>query len=150
MNKIIFTLLMLAMLVVSCGGLGGPQSSPEAVADAYLDAIMAGDCEKAATYVPADERWFTVGIYCGPELTSVEDKRVLYASPDEVLVRDHWTNPSWTEITYVGVITLCNYTSEITYSEWNITVEELSGKWYVRRFSPQPGGSDINYQASCD
>jgi hypothetical protein len=53
-----FFIILLATLLTSCsgGGVGGPQSSPEAVVQAYFEALVADDCDKAISYVVPHRR----------------------------------------------------------------------------------------------
>jgi hypothetical protein len=57
--------VMLFTMLSGCGG-GGPHSSPENVAKAWLKAVAAGDCGKAASYYAPNHR-NRIQNDCGPE-----------------------------------------------------------------------------------
>lgn len=127
--------LILLWFVVSCsgGGIGGSQSDPKAVANAYLESIMAGDCNKAANYVAADNRSSLIDGYCGPEIeywdTIISSVRI-----DDVIVRDDTWGYGWKDVTYIGEIQFHRAGSDLINTAWDLSLEEIDGKWYVRVF----------------
>jgi len=133
--EVVLLAFMLGYLVAACGGglLGGPHSSPESVARAYVEAIASGDCQKAESYISPDLRdTFSIQCYCGADPLA----RTTSARIDEVVVRQQ----AW-----VTIVTLLGEFVRMVRMEWQTTpneqiltelyvhVEELSGKWYVSR-----------------
>lgn len=121
-----------AALVTPTPPMPQAQSSPEAVARAFMEAIAAGECEEAGRYMSPDARRDRE-VHCG-ECTG--GYCFVGQQVDEVLVRPLGAPSSWSgnsearEVVLVG-----RFDTDVTWMRTqetvSIEVEPLEGKWYV-------------------
>lgn len=133
MKKHILTCLLVIMITlftVRCSG-----SNPESVARAYLNALLANDCNKAGTYVAPDIRTSSTNDYtrfCGTDAYN----EIVSMRIDETVIRD-W-NPLFgsggKKVTFIGEITISypHSDSERQYETWSVYLEQLNDGWYVK------------------
>ena len=130
--------LCIPLLCASCevgenhGNLqGGPYSKPDEVVRAYVDAILANDCERAESLVVPDRR-DTGRHRILQECANEEAPFLVSASIEDILIEE------WDGVTTVTLsgdfytdlgpqIRRKAYHGEIVFS-----AEELDGKWYVK------------------
>ena len=118
------TILLAATALAVLSGCGGPQSSPENVARAFVEAVVDGDCDAADTYTSPDLR---PSDYC-------LHREITYARIDEVIVRE--TSHSRAIATLLGSFTLETgglFGGTYTRDRLSFRLEILDGKWYVLR-----------------
>jgi hypothetical protein len=120
------SLFLLSVLVlVALAGCGGPQSSPESVVQAWIQAaVVEGDCQKAATYY-APFRKDDVWRHCGEQATFRLVRVEIY---DMIAERDPF-RPGITLVTVKGVIER-KQLGEVWHKTNTFETEQIDGKWY--------------------
>lgn len=100
-------------LVVACGG---PQSSPERVARAWITAQLEGNCEKAKSLMAPDKRDLILD-RCGSR--AYGEYQISAAQIDDVVIRDD-------RVVFVGRFK----TGSGEHDELECMVEKLDGNWF--------------------
>jgi hypothetical protein len=120
------SLFLLSVLVlVALAGCGGPQSSPESVVKAWIQAaVVEGNCEKAATYY-APFRANDVWNHCGEEATF----RLVRVEIDNIIVEPDPFRPDVTLVTVEGVVER-KQLGEPWHKSNTFETEKIDGKWY--------------------
>ena len=128
--KILGIAILLVIIGLACGVTGGiSQDDPEAVVRAYVDAILADDCEKAESLIAPDRR-IEKSRRIQQECTN-DFAYLVSASIDDVLVRDIDTN--YKKVTLLGefIRYVGSAGGQRNYDKIDYTIENLEGKWYV-------------------
>ena len=111
-------------LLGACGG--GPQSSPEAVARAWMEAVVDGRCDTVAAYMAADHQ-YEAKVSCGQSAGA----QFTEARIDNAVVRPYPADTSRKLIVFVGTFQYGNEYGMRRFGEVQCDVEKLAGKWYV-------------------
>ena len=119
-NVCIALLVVIALPILS--GCSGPHSSPENVVKAWVEAVAAGDCEKAASYYAPDSR-HEIESECGPSAIYP----IVRVRIDEVVVRPSSFDPNIARVTIVGEI---EHRGMGTNDSWEFSAEKIDGDWY--------------------
>ncbi len=110
---------------------GGPYSKMDEVVRAYVDAILANDCERAESLVVPDRR--DTGRHRILQECANEEAPFLVSASVEDIMIEEWDG--FTSVTLFGdfytdlgaKVRRHAYNGEIVFS-----TEEVDGKWYVR------------------
>ena len=111
-----------------------PHSSPEAVARAWLNAVVAGDCDKAKGYISPDED----GFFCGGD----DSERIVAAAIDQIDADPTDSPLAEYRVTFYGTFVLHLHPMSGSPDEMDklhpvekerigLAVKEIDGKYYV-------------------
>ena len=99
----------------------GPQTDPETLVIAWLDASQNNLCTVLTKYTSPD-RSVIIPNYCGA---------VDFYEIDAVSVKEVADRPNQKEVTIQGVLEFTLDGESHTRSKWSFLVEEIGGKWFV-------------------
>ena len=126
-KNLCLALLATTALAILCG-CGGVQSGPEKVARAYIEAIVAGDCDKAAGYMFPGTR-DEITRYCGSPIFMVVSARI-----DDVVVRK--TDLYTYHVALMGSFEVYDWMFGASTSTYcSVMVEKLGGEYYTHGVS---------------
>lgn len=114
--------LLAATALVILSGCGGPHSGPENVVRAWVEAVAAGDCQKAASYYAPDRR-DDIEYECGPNAIYP----IVRVRIDEIVTRPPSFSPNVSRVTITGEIERRGLG---TNDSWTFSAERIDGKWY--------------------
>ena len=146
---------MLTPEPVSGVGIGGPETSAQALAKAWVEMITASECSKAANYLSPDVRR-EIDLICGAAAVPC----FLSSRIDEAVSRPTTMptiHPGATDVTLLGLFEIADtgrsrsdttnfcsdhrkgehYGALRTLDQVVVIVEQLNGKWYVRQMRPK-------------
>ena len=127
--KILGIAILLVIIGLACGVTGGiSQDDPEAVVRAYVDAILADDCEKAESLIAPDRR-IEKSRRIQEECTN-DFAYLVSASIDAVVVRDFDVNNKI--VTLLGEFDYYINGKEDQEYDRIYHVENVEGKWYIK------------------
>ncbi|MEM4204836.1 MAG: hypothetical protein QXS54_12275 [Candidatus Methanomethylicaceae archaeon] len=125
-RNFIFARVQFTIIAIICvctfSTCGGPHSNPERVVRAWIEAIVAGDCEKAASYYAPYVR-NEVKLACGPDAIYP----ILRARIDEMWVEQSPWDPN---VMWVNVYGEIERRDLGTSDYWQFAVIQINGKWY--------------------
>jgi len=103
----------------------GPQSSPESLVRAWLEASENGLCSVLAKYSSSD-RSEIVPDYCG-----TKDSYKIVAIEIKETAGEIQDRPNLKEAVILGDLSFSRNGESITRNEWSLLIEDIGGKWYV-------------------
>lgn len=115
---------------------GGPHRSPRAVARAWTEAVVAGKCDQAASYLPPDATGFMCGSEGSERMTSAKIDKIDVDSdgPLEYLVKMYGEFTLSLE-PMSGARDQMNRPHPVQSQVVRLYVEEIDGKYYLSPFS---------------